>query len=148
MPPIYFFFPYNQFNLRARTHLKRFIGQLFKKEKKPLTSLQYIFCSDAFLLNMNRQYLKHDDYTDIITFNMAEPGAAPEGEIYISVERVKENAQIHQTTITEELHRVIIHGALHLCGYKDKLKAEQKIMREKENRYLQMYFSKKTDGST
>ncbi|HEX5024230.1 MAG TPA: rRNA maturation RNase YbeY [Agriterribacter sp.] len=148
MPSIYFFFPYQQFTLQNRAQLKIFIHQLFKQEKKKLNTLQYVFCSDEFLLSINRQYLNHDFYTDIITFDMAGASREVAGEIYISVERVKENAQIHQTTITEELHRVIIHGALHLCGYKDKLKADKKIMRDKENRYLQLYFSKKTASST
>jgi len=148
MPPIHFFFPYNQFTLKNRELLKSFISQLFRKEKKTLGSLQYIFCSDEFLLDINRQYLRHDYYTDIITFDLASPGAPVEGEIYISAERVKENAKLLCSTITEELHRVIFHGALHLCGYKDKLKAEKEIMQQQENRYLQLYFTKKAAGST
>ncbi|MFT4015334.1 MAG: rRNA maturation RNase YbeY [Agriterribacter sp.] len=138
MPNINFFFPYKKNILTDRNKLKRFIQQLFKKEKTSLGSLQYIFCSDDFLLQVNKQYLKHDYYTDIITFNLGEK--AVEGEIYISIDRVKDNATTYKTSFKRELHRVIFHGALHLCGYKDKLNEEKKVMSAKEDRYLQEYF--------
>ncbi|PVD51120.1 rRNA maturation RNase YbeY [Terrimonas sp.] len=138
MPNINFFFPYKKNILTDRNKLKGFIQQLFKKEKTSLDSLQYIFCSDDFLLQVNKQYLKHDYYTDIITFNLGEK--AVEGEIYISIDRVKDNATTYKTSFKRELHRVIFHGALHLCGYKDKLNEEKKVMRAKEDRYLQEYF--------
>ncbi|MBN8790511.1 MAG: rRNA maturation RNase YbeY [Terrimonas sp.] len=138
MPNIIFFFPYKKNILTDRNKLKRFIQQLFKKEKTSLGSLQYIFCSDDFLLQVNKQYLKHDYYTDIITFNLGEK--AVEGEIYISIDRVKDNATTYKTSFKRELHRVIFHGALHLCGYKDKLNEEKKVMSAKEDRYLQEYF--------
>lgn len=139
MPPIHFFFPYKQITLERRKQLKIFILDIFKKENKKLGSLRYIFCSDKELLQINRQYLHHDFFTDIITFDLGTAGTI-EGEIYISVERVKENARVWHTTIKEELHRVIFHGVLHLCGYKDKLKKEEKEMRRKEDRLLQSYF--------
>lgn len=138
MPNINFFFPYKKNILTDRNKLKSFIQQLFKKEKTSLGSLQYIFCSDDFLLQVNKQYLKHDYYTDIITFNLGEK--AVEGEIYISIDRVKDNAITYKTSFKRELHRVIFHGALHLCGYKDKLNEEKKVMSAKEDRYLQEYF--------
>ncbi|MFT3748881.1 MAG: rRNA maturation RNase YbeY [Agriterribacter sp.] len=138
MPYIQFFFPYKKNLLTERNKLKKFIQQLFKKEKTALGSLQYIFCSDDFLLEVNKQYLKHNYYTDIITFNLGEN--VIEGEIYISIDRVKDNAATYKTSFKKELHRVIFHGALHLCGYKDKLNEEKKIMRAKEDRYLQEYF--------
>lgn len=139
MPQIHFFFPYKHVSLERRKQLKDFLRDIFKKENKKLGSLRYIFCSDKELLQINRQYLHHDFFTDIITFDL---GAADtiEGEIYISVERVKENARLWHTTIKEELHRVIFHGVLHLCGYKDKLKKEENEMRRKEDRLLQSYF--------
>ncbi|HRN55423.1 MAG TPA: rRNA maturation RNase YbeY [Agriterribacter sp.] len=142
MPLINFHFPYRQFALKNRKALQLFISSTFKAERKKLVSLQCIFCSDASLLTINRQYLQHDYYTDIITFNLGTETAI-EGEIYISIERVKENALLLQTSFTEELHRVIFHGVLHLCGHKDKLKREKQEMRRKEDCLLQLYFNKK-----
>ena len=138
MADIHFFFPYKKHILSDRNKLKSFIETLFKKEKTKLGSLQYIFCSDEFLLDINRQYLKHDYFTDIITFDLGDKETV--GEIYISIDRVKDNAASFKTSFKRELHRVIFHGALHLCGYKDKLNEEKKIMRAKEDRYLQEYF--------
>lgn len=126
--------------LKNRTGLKSFILSIFKKEKKKLISLNYIFCSDERVLEINRQFLQHDYYTDIITFELSPPGAPVEGEIYISTDRVKDNAENHDSSITRELHRVIFHGVLHLCGYKDKTAKEEKAMREKEDYYLKQYF--------
>jgi probable rRNA maturation factor len=128
-------------NLQNKRALKAFIPLLFKKEKKPLESLTYIFCTDDYLLQINNQHLQHDFYTDIITFDLSESTSSPTiGEIYISVDRVKENATTHQTTFEQELHRVIFHGALHLCGYKDKTKNDALLMRNKEDDCLSMYF--------
>ncbi|MFT3949623.1 MAG: rRNA maturation RNase YbeY [Agriterribacter sp.] len=138
MTDIQFFFPYKKNILTNRNKLKLFIQQLFKKEKISLGSLQYIFCSDDFLLDINKQYLKHNYYTDIITFNLGEK--VVDGEIYVSIDRVKDNAETYKTSFKRELHRVIFHGALHLCGYKDKLNEEIEVMRAKEERYLQEYF--------
>ena len=142
MAPVHFFFPYQNFSLTQRTELKSFIREIFKKENKKLLSLQYVFCTDEYLLEINRQYLQHDFYTDIITFELGTAEKI-DGEIYISAERVKENAQLMQISFKEELHRVIFHGVLHLCGYKDKLKTEKLEMRTKEDRLLQLYFGKK-----
>jgi len=104
-------------------------------------SLTFIFCSDEFLLDINKRFLKHDFYTDIITFELSKSvKAATEGEVYISVDRVKDNSKQLSTSFNDELHRVIIHGVLHLCGYKDKKKPEQAQMRSAENRYLELYF--------
>ncbi len=139
MAPIHFFFPYRNFALIRRTKLKSFIRDIFKNENKTLVSLRYVFCTDAYLLEINRQYLQHDYYTDIITFELGEAGKI-DGEIYISAERVKENAQLMHTSFNKELHRVIFHGVLHLCGYKDKLKNDKFEMRAKEDRLLQLYF--------
>jgi probable rRNA maturation factor len=126
--------------LRNRLPLKDFIKSLFKKEKKVLEELNYIFCTDEYLLTINQQSLNHNYYTDIITFDLSNHPKAIIGEIYISIDRVKDNAKVHHSTFTNELHRVIFHGALHLCGYKDKTKADVTKMRGKENFYLSKYF--------
>lgn len=124
-----------------RNKLKRAIMLLFKKENKSLASLNYIFCNDKRLLDINQQYLKHDYYTDIITFNLSEDDNKITGEIYISVDRVKENARLLGLSTVSELHRVIFHGALHLCGYKDKTMREKTKMRRKEEYYLSKHLS-------
>jgi probable rRNA maturation factor len=134
-----FFFETQGFSLQNRTALKAFIEFLFKKEKKKLASLNYIFVSDKKLLEINQQFLQHDYYTDIITFEMGE-GSISQGEIYISVDRVRDNAKQLGTTFKSELLRVIFHGALHLCGYGDKTQKQEKIMRQKEDFFLNQYF--------
>ncbi len=133
-----FFFEEKRFSLQSRSELKAFIESLFKKEKKKLASINYIFCSDKRLLEINRQFLQHDYYTDIITFDLSETDAI-QAEIYISIDRVKDNAKTEGVSFKSELHRVIFHGALHLCGYKDKSKVESNKMREKEGLYLKKY---------
>jgi len=104
-------------------------------EKKTLEEISYVFCSDNYLLKINQNHLNHDTYTDIITFDYSE-GNLISSEIYISIDRVKENAKTHSAAILDELHRVIIHGVLHLCGYKDKTTKEAEAMRRKEDLYL------------
>jgi len=140
-PAIHFHFLEGGFSLTERTSLKAFIATLFKKEKKKLASLNYIFCSDEYLLDINKQYLKHDFYTDIITFGLSEPGAPIMGEIYISLDRVRDNSGQFKTSLKREIHRVIFHGALHLCGYRDKNKVEEVLMRKMEDKYLSLYFA-------
>ncbi len=140
-PGVYFFFQHKKVALTNRSDLKRFIISLFKKEKTKLASINYIFTTDKELLNINKQYLKHDTYTDIVTFDLSDKAKPKQAEIYISYDRVKENAQTHSSTISKEFHRVIFHGALHLCGYNDKTPADKKKMREKEDYYLDKYFS-------
>ena len=124
-------------NLRNRTELKNWIQSSIKKEGYQLISLSYVFCSDAYLLEMNIKHLNHKTLTDIITFDLSSSKKEIEGEIYISMERVKENAALYKVPVTQELHRVMIHGVMHLCGYKDKKSAEVKKMRAKEEEYLQ-----------
>jgi probable rRNA maturation factor len=126
-------------SFQNKTKLKAQLLSVFKKEKTGLQYLNYIFCTDEYLLGINKQFLKHNFYTDIITFNLAEAHQPVEGEIYISINRVKDNAKTHQTAFKEELHRVIFHGALHLCGYKDKSTNDIKEMRKAEDRYLNIY---------
>jgi len=138
IPIIRFNFP-AQISLGSRTRLKKFLISIIKKEGKQLAELQYIFCSDDYLLGINRQYLGHDDYTDIITFDLAEKSQPINAEIYISVDRVKDNARQFNSTLKFELQRVMIHGVLHLCGYKDKTPKDQIQMRKKEDQYLHAY---------
>jgi probable rRNA maturation factor len=126
-------------NLQNRKALKVFIPRLFKKEGKTFESVTYIFCSDDYLLEVNKNFLQHDFYTDIITFDLSEQSQETIGEVYISLDRIRDNAKTHQTSIKEETLRVIFHGALHLCGYKDKSPAHIKQMRAKEEEYIALY---------
>lgn len=129
-------------NLKNRKALKPFIHSMFLKENKTLHSMDIIFCSDEYLLQINKQHLNHDYYTDIITFDLSESiTSSITAELYISIDRVKENAINNMTTLNNELHRVIFHGALHLCGYKDKSAKAVLIMRAKEEEYLKLYFN-------
>ncbi len=137
-----FFFP-KKSNLQNRSKLKLFIEQLFKNEKCKLESLSYIFTSDDDILEMNNNFLKHNYYTDILTFDLSSSNSIS-GEIYISVDRVRDNAQNQKVSFSEEFHRVIFHGALHLCGYKDKSTPEIILMRKKEDQYLDSYFKRST----
>jgi rRNA maturation RNase YbeY len=125
--------------LGNRLALKSFIKRSLKKEGLAIESLQYIFCSDKFLLGINKSFLKHDYYTDIISFDLSETKGKLIGEVYISIDRVKENAQTYKTTFREELLRVIFHGALHFCGYKDKIPADIKKIRAEEDKWLKSY---------
>ena len=137
---IYFFFDGVKVPLKNRTQLKRFIESIFKSEKRRLGVLNYVFCSDRTLRKINRQYLKHDSYTDIITFDLSETPGLINGEIYISVDRVKDNSRNLNEYFSKELVRVIFHGALHLCGYNDSTKTEVLKMRKIEEYYLKDYF--------
>jgi probable rRNA maturation factor len=125
--------------LKERTRLKLFIERLFITEKNKLGNLSYIFCSDEHLLTINQDFLKHDFYTDVITFDLSSSKNQIEGEVYLSIDRIRSNAKQLGVSFKEELHRVIFHGALHLCGYKDKKKEEVIVMRSKENEYLKRY---------
>jgi rRNA maturation RNase YbeY len=141
---IQFFFIDTNIQLLNRKLLQQFIGRLFKLEGVSIGSLSYIFCSDEYLLKINQEFLRHDYYTDIITFNLSSDPGLVEGEVYISTDRVRENAKIQQATIKEEIHRVVFHGALHLCGYKDKKATEKAIMTLAEDKYLTEYFYKRS----
>ncbi len=134
-----FFFQGAKVSLDNRTQLKKYIESIFKKEGKKLESINYIFCTDKAVLEINRQFLAHDFYTDIITFGLSEAKAPIQAEVYISIDRVKENARQLGVSFKSELHRVIFHGVLHLCGYKDKSKKDIEEMRGKEEFYLKKY---------
>jgi rRNA maturation RNase YbeY len=125
--------------LANRVALKSFIEKKLKKEGYTIDSLTYVFCSDKYLLKINKDFLSHDYYTDIISFDLSEVPGQLIGEVYISVDRVKDNAKTHGTSLKEELHRVIFHGALHFCGYKDKKPSEAKKMRQMEDAWLSAY---------
>jgi probable rRNA maturation factor len=137
-PAIYFFFE-TPVSLKDRTGIKKLIASVFKAEGVALNSLNYIFCSDKRLLKINQDFLKHDFYTDIITFELNPKGHPIEGEIYISIDRVRENAFSHEVSLKQELLRVILHGALHLCGYKDKTASQIRQIRQKEELFLSKY---------
>jgi probable rRNA maturation factor len=142
VPKVFFHYINRTTPLRNKKRIKFFIQEIFKCEKIRLVRLQYIFCSDAFLLKINKKFLNHSFYTDILTFNLNGRNQDINGEIYISIDRVKENAALFKTTFKEELLRVLIHGALHLCGYNDVTRIEIKKMRRKEEYYLQMFHVK------
>ena len=125
--------------LANRTALKAFIEKALKKEGLHIETLQYIFCSDKYILGINKSYLQHDYYTDIISFDLSETRGKLIGEVYISIDRVKDNAKTHKTSLKEEMLRVIFHGALHFCGYKDKKPTDIKKMRSQEDKWLKSY---------
>ncbi|WP_118949511.1 rRNA maturation RNase YbeY [Taibaiella helva] len=128
--------------LKDKRRLSAFINELVKEHLEvKQVNLGYIFCSDDDLLEKNRQFLNHDTLTDIITFDLSEQPAALDGEIYISVDRVRENAVKFGHPYNTELHRVIFHGVLHLCGYKDKKKEDKALMTDMENLCLQKYLN-------
>ncbi len=111
------------------------LNSLIKNELKEIGEISVVFCSDEYLLEMNKEYLNHDYYTDIITFDYVE-GETISGDLFISLDRVKENATKFNISVLKELYRVVFHGTLHLVGYNDKSEEEQQIMRQKENYYL------------
>lgn len=122
-------------NLKQKNKLKSWIKSIVEKEGMKAGDISYIFCSDDYLLEINKTYLQHDYYTDIITFDYnAENKIA--GDLFISIDRVRENAEELKQSFEDELHRVIIHGVLHLLGYKDKTEKEEKLMRRKEQECL------------
>lgn len=135
--PIYFFNEKHSFRLRKKKKIKHWVFATIQNEGYSLENINIIFTSDDFLLEINREHLNHDYYTDIITFNYND-GKSVSSDLYISIDRVKDNAKTQKTTFTNEIHRVIIHGVLHLIGYNDKTDQEKKRMREKENYYLEI----------
>lgn len=139
------------YTLKQKRLLKCFIGEQITAARLHLGHLSFVFCTDDYLLNINRQFLKHDYYTDIITFPLNEESGTIAGEIYISIERVLDNAETFKAKTTEkpirtitthadffeiELHRVMFHGILHLIGYKDKTTPQKAQMRKMEDRWL------------
>lgn len=126
------FFSETSFVLDASEDVANWIVEVIESKDHEVGEINYIFCDDAYLLNINRQFLNHDTLTDIISFDNSL-GKQVNGEIYISEERVRENAKEFEQSFTDELHRVMIHGVLHYCGYKDKTKGEKDVMRAQED---------------
>ena len=137
---VFFFFEAEVSPFRNQKKLKSFIASIFRTEKTRLHTLNYVFSNDKTVYEINKRYLKHDYLTDIITFDLSEKGQPVTAEVYISLERVRENALNNFTTLQSEIHRVIFHGALHLCGYNDKNKTQRGKMRSREDYYLLKYF--------
>jgi probable rRNA maturation factor len=127
----------------SKTILKSWVEKIVVSEKRKLKNLSYNFCSDEELFQKNKQFLNHSTYTDIITFDYSEENLLS-GEIYISADRVKENAEKFKIDFGDELIRVMAHGVLHLCGYKDKSPLQQKQMRAAENRAIKLFTSFKS----
>jgi len=143
MPIINFYNADITYTLKNKRIIKQSIQALFLAEQKALQQLDVILCSDEYLLNMNKQYLQHDYYTDIITFDISgQHGTAITGELYISLDRVKDNGLLRNIPLKHEILRVVFHGCLHLCGYGDKKKSEITIMRQKEDHYLHLFANK------
>jgi probable rRNA maturation factor len=136
---ISFHFNEVRINLPNRNRLRDHIEGIFKQHRKKLAFLSIIFCNDKFLLHVNREFLGHDYYTDIITFDLSEDREV-NAEIYISVDRLRENSEINQVTLKDEMHRVIFHGVLHLCGLNDKSKKDKTKMTKAEDYALFTYF--------
>lgn len=120
------------------TNTSSWIENLILEEGKKLGEITYVFCDDVYLLKVNQDYLQHDYYTDIITFDYVK-GKTISGDIFVSLQRISDNASTLSNSFEKELQRVIAHGVLHLCGYKDKTEEEEKLMRSKEDYYLSKY---------
>ena len=125
------------FSLKTGAAVTKCVKALVKQELREIGNITFVFCDDNYLHKINLEFLDHDTYTDIITFDYSA-GKEVISEVYISVDRVAENAKKYRQTFENEIHRVMIHGVLHLCGYKDKLAEDKQIMRDKENHYLSL----------
>lgn len=136
MAKINFFTEDIQYTLKQKTIIRNWISATITEEGYQLTELNFILCSDEYLLRINQDFLQHDDYTDVITFDHSEALKTIAGDVFISLERIKENATNFKSTVLDELCRVMIHGTLHLLGYKDKTKAAKTLMTAKEDFYL------------
>ncbi len=132
---IRFFVENTKYRIKNKIAVRRWLLDAIVQENRTLGYINIILCTDDYLHDLNQKYLSHDTFTDIITFDFTEKDLLV-GEIFISIDRVKENADIYRVKVKDELHRVIIHGVLHLCGYKDKSRKDKKLMTDKENYYL------------
>ncbi|HNO71190.1 MAG TPA: rRNA maturation RNase YbeY [Bacteroidia bacterium] len=131
---ILFFSKGIRFSISNKSRISKTIQNLIKNEKKKEGDISFTFCSDSFLLDINKKFLRHNTLTDIITFQY--PADKLSGEIFISIPRVRENAKKFNVSIQQELYRVIIHGVLHLCGYTDKNNSDKVMMSKREDYYL------------
>jgi rRNA maturation RNase YbeY len=128
------------FKLKGKKDIKSWIKKVIGSENRVVGNINYIFTTDESLLEINKKYLKHTTYTDIITFNYNQ-GKILNGDIYISVDRVRDNAKVYSDNFEKELFRVLVHGVLHLIGYDDVSDSLEKVMRQKEDQYLKMLFA-------
>ena len=135
---IRFFYEDTKFRLRQTSKIRNWIYQVIKSKGYSLESLNYIICSDSFLLEINKTHLKHNFLTDIITFPLAEEPLSIEADIYVSIDRVRDNASGLKQSLKDEIHRVLIHGVLHLLGQGDKTSEEKDQMRKKEDLCLSL----------
>lgn len=133
-----FYFEDTDFKLRHKTRIKEWLRLVAESEVFTLGNISVIFCSDNYILDINQKYLQHDYFTDIITFDYSEGGRIS-GDLFISVDSVRENSVEYVTEFEDELHRVIVHGILHLIGYDDHTEDEIKTMRSKEDYYLSLF---------
>ncbi|OYX28450.1 MAG: rRNA maturation RNase YbeY [Flavobacteriales bacterium 32-35-8] len=124
-----------EFSLTNENQLADWISNVIISEGYKLEEINYIFCDDEYLFKLNVEFLNHDTLTDVISFDYSI-GKIIQGDIFISVERVRDNASDFNVSFDDELHRVMVHGILHYCGYKDKTEDDEKLMRAKENHYL------------
>lgn len=138
MSSIHFFSQDTRFKLKTPRKVTFWIKKVVEKEGFSIQEINYVFCSDSYLLTLNQGFLNHNTLTDILTFDNSEGRNSLEGEIYISIDRVKENADNYNVPFDDELSRVIIHGVLHLLGFKDKKPAEKARMRKKEEACLSL----------
>ena len=136
MRNIHFFSEDTDYKPKQKNALRTWIKETVRVEGYKTGEINLVLCSDTYLLDINQQYLQHDTYTDIVTFDSSEDEGVIAGDIFISIDRVRENAATFQVSEVDELHRVIIHGILHLCGYGDKEKEDKALMTEKEDFYL------------
>lgn len=138
MSQVHFFEEDVDFKPEHSSQIIKWLKDIVNGEGQSLVELNYIYCSDEYLYQMNVDYLDHDTYTDIITFDNSEAGKGIEGDIFISLDRVRENSQSLAASFEEELHRVMAHGLLHLLGYNDKTEEEKSLMRKKEEACLSL----------
>lgn len=127
------------FKLKGKNNFKAWLKKVAEKEGFRINDLNYIFCSDQYLHKINLEYLDHDTYTDIITFDNSEEEKIIEGDIFVSIERIRENSSILNTLLEEETKRVIVHGLLHLCGYNDYSIEDKEKMRRLESEYILIF---------
>jgi rRNA maturation RNase YbeY len=137
-PTILFFIEDIRYSLRHRIKIRRWLLSAILAEKKKPGTISIILCSDSYLHTLNLKYLKHDTLTDVITFDYSEDNNRLSGDIFISLERVKENSKLFEVPVVQELYRVMIHGILHLAGYRDKTSEDRDTMRSKEDYYLSL----------
>lgn len=139
MKKVFFHYADKKIRINKTKDIKSVVSKIFEIEKVSFTRIDYIFCSDKYLLQLNKKLLKHNYYTDVISFTLNETKTPVIGEIYMSVDRIKDNSKKYRVLFKQELLRVLFHGTLHLCGYSDTTKKDRKLMRVMENKYLSLY---------